>query len=336
MTESEWLTSTDPGAMLALTDPPGMRIEVSKPQTWRYKQLEISDRKLRLFAVACARAALEPGDDQRLANLVDIAERRADDATIDPLRGDAFALATCICSEFVGETETRFIKADIVRVCVMRSAILREHVGVWPEAYERGVLSRTDTAALLREIVGNPFRPVTLCGLERKPFHNQHAHVNKAGGFWLEAECPCCTRFRTPTVTALAQAAYKERLKKTCPDCKGRGTVTWPIQSGTGEFDAPCNQCKGDGTIDTGHLDPNRLAILADALEEAGCDNEEILRHLRGRERCDCDNGERSEKNWQGAWDTWKCAVCDGSDWKPKRSPCVRGCWATDCILGKE
>src|SRR5262249_1841596 len=30
-------------------------------------------------------------------------------------------------------------------------------------------------------------------------------------------------------------------------------------------------------------LDPARLLILADALEEAGCDNEEILAHLRGR-----------------------------------------------------
>ncbi|MGE3808891.1 MAG: hypothetical protein AB7K24_29865 [Gemmataceae bacterium] len=32
----------------------------------------------------------------------------------------------------------------------------------------------------------------------------------------------------------------------------------------------------------TGHLDSLRLAILADALEEAGCNNEELLGHLRG------------------------------------------------------
>lgn len=28
-------------------------------------------------------------------------------------------------------------------------------------------------------------------------------------------------------------------------------------------------------------LDPSRLAVLADALEEAGCTNEDILLHLR-------------------------------------------------------
>jgi hypothetical protein len=33
--------------------------------------------------------------------------------------------------------------------------------------------------------------------------------------------------------------------------------------------------------LPSGHLDPHRLAVLADALEEAGCDNPEILGHLR-------------------------------------------------------
>jgi hypothetical protein len=44
----------------------------------------------------------------------------------------------------------------------------------------------------------------------------------------------------------------------------------------------------------------DRLPILADALEEAGCSNEEILVHCRGP------------------------------------GPHVRGCWAVDLVLGKE
>jgi hypothetical protein len=44
----------------------------------------------------------------------------------------------------------------------------------------------------------------------------------------------------------------------------------------------------------------DRLPVLADALEEAGCDNAEILSHCRGP------------------------------------GPHVRGCWAVDLSLGKE
>jgi hypothetical protein len=51
--------------------------------------------------------------------------------------------------------------------------------------------------------------------------------------------------------------------------------------------------------LPAGHLDRARLAILADALEEAGCTDQTILGHLRGP------------------------------------GPHVRGCWAVDLILGK-
>lgn len=49
----------------------------------------------------------------------------------------------------------------------------------------------------------------------------------------------------TPTVKALAEAAYEQRLNN-------------------------------------GTLDPDRLLVLADALEDAGCTDAEILQHLRG------------------------------------------------------
>ena len=68
----------------------------------------------------------------------------------------------------------------------------------------------------------------------------------------------------TPTVLSLAQAAYEERI------------------------------------MPSDELDPARLAVLSDALEEAGCDDADILNHLRSSE------------------------------------PHVRGCWAVDLLLGKE
>ncbi len=76
--------------------------------------------------------------------------------------------------------------------------------------------------------------------------------------------------WRTPTVLSLAQAAYEQRKR------------AW---------------------ADDGTLDPVRLAILADAIEEAGCPVDSpnpLLAHLRGP------------------------------------GPHTRGCWATDAVLGKE
>jgi hypothetical protein len=54
-----------------------------------------------------------------------------------------------------------------------------------------------------------------------------------------------------------------------------------------------------DRNLPEGTLDPVRLAVLADALEDAGCTDAEILGHLRGP------------------------------------GPHVRGCWAVDVMLGK-
>lgn len=94
---------------------------------------------------------------------------------------------------------------------------------------------KTVQAALLRDIFGNPFRPVAI-----EPV-------------WL-----------TPSVTNLATTAYDERR------------------------------------LPSGELDAARLAVLADALEEAGCDNPDILNHCR----------------------------------QPRDH--VRGCWVLDLLLGKE
>jgi hypothetical protein len=86
---------------------------------------------------------------------------------------------------------------------------------------------------LLRDVFGNPFRPVTLDPV-----------------------------WQTPQVVALAQAACEQR------------------------------------EVPAGTLGPARLAVLADALEDAGCTNCDILDHLHGP------------------------------------GPHVRGCWALDLLLG--
>jgi hypothetical protein len=110
-------------------------------------------------------------------------------------------------------------------------ARLRNKMNSWDREFSRLI-------AMLRDIFGNPFRPVSIS--------------------------PSILTWNDAIVVRLAQAAYEERH------------------------------------LPAGTLDTNRLAVLADALEEAGCTSEDILGHLRGP------------------------------------GPHVRGCWAVDLLLGKE
>jgi hypothetical protein len=99
------------------------------------------------------------------------------------------------------------------------------------------VPERFRQAVLVRDIFGNPFRPVAIA--------------------------PAVLSWNDAVVVRLAQAAYQERH------------------------------------LPAGTLDNGRLAVLADALEEAGCTDAGILGHLRGP------------------------------------GPHVRGCWAVGLCLGK-
>lgn len=72
--------------------------------------------------------------------------------------------------------------------------------------------------------------------------------------------------------------------------------------------------------------DFSAMPILADALEEAGCENQEILRHCRETENL-CPVSYRHLPH----------DYCDGTpaDSRPIRGLHVRGCWCLDLILGK-
>lgn len=78
-------------------------------------------------------------------------------------------------------------------------------------------------------------------------------------------------------------------------------------------------------TLGDGSLDPPPLCVLADAIEEAGCTKEILLRHLRGWDLCECQLGHIPQGRPQ----------CEGG-WAKIPTPHVRGCWAVDLILGKE
>ena len=101
-------------------------------------------------------------------------------------------------------------------------------------------------------------------------------------------------------VRQLAEVAYQERETGECVSCDGKGQHRiYRGEPSQGHDDTQCPWCDGTGRVPTGRLDATSLAVLADALEEAGATDADLLNHLRGP------------------------------------GPHVRGCWVIDLLLGK-
>jgi hypothetical protein len=230
VTESEWLSCADPEKMLA------------------FLRGKATNRKLRLFAVACVRRVWHLLTDARSRDAVEGAERYVD----GHLNEEDFLEVFLSAANALDGISGRFaIYAASAACASVRWVFADENHTQWEpgEPFSDAQLTAKQAArafhpdtdkqqaaqtSLVLDIVGNPFRP---------------ASVSPA--------------WRTPQVVALAQAAYDNH------------------------------------TLPAGELGPARLAVLADALEETGCDNADILSHLRSS------------------------------------GPHVRGCFALDAILGR-
>jgi hypothetical protein len=204
-----------------------------------YLQAGGNDRKALLFIIACMARIWERITEQG-HEWVEVAERIAE-GQLDPVE-------LSYHHDEVGESgleHAHYVASPAEKGVV--HAVMEVFYGVWyspanfwgRELADAGVSSREEEkqaqATLLRDIFGNPFCPAAL------------------DPAWL-----------TPTVKALALAAYRDR------------------------------------TLPPGTLERDRLAVLADALEDAGCTDTDILGHLRGP------------------------------------GPHVRGCRALDLLLGKK
>jgi hypothetical protein len=228
MTPDDWDACTEPQKMLSFLRESG----------------RASERKLRLFGVACCRRIAEVATYRRARAAVEVAERYADGlAAREELlqageaawkgarwtRGGTRSAAVATSQACSAPEEThQFLTCFNVARNYARNIV----PGGKEEAIDRAECGAI--AATLRDIFGPaPFRPVTL-----DP-----------------------TRL-TPEVLSLARASYDERLP-------------------------------------SGELDAERLAVLADALLDAGCDDVVLLQHLRG----------------------------EGPHW--------RGCFAVDAVLSK-
>lgn len=242
----------------------------------------------------------------------------------------------------------------------------RDWAESWASRYSDDKIAGPKAATFLRDIVGNPFRPVRwrhtatlLCGI-----CGQFGHTEEG---WH------------PEVCSLAQAAYDGRCPDTfCTSCSGQGAVEyltlpepyWVQRPGPPDVVEPplpierrsCPDCHGTGRTGGGCLDLVRLAILADALEEAGCPIEEktpcpgCSQYARDPANPYKQPGYRPERDpasgrHEGGWTNCKTCNSGGRDcYRPgvvrqphpllthlrSPGPHVRGCWAVDLILGKE
>ena len=304
MTESEWLSSADPVAMLShmtgtRPDPPGSGV---RRGPWA------TDRKLRLFACACCRLAwaapcprckgtgnaypvVEDGSrygrrvvddcpacrgtglahapDPRGVRAVEVSERYADgEATEGELDK---ALSEC------GELGEIWDGTPIQQANVVCFRLAGMGMPVPPAAQ----------AALLREVFGNPWRPLKAC-LDQQYFERVPQRLDVPVLDLREV-----IRWNDGTVPRIARGIYGWWEK--CKACRGTGTVIGEI----GYWNHLCPDCHGAGGI-MRPFNADDLPVLHDALLDAGADCEELLAHLRSP------------------------------------GPHVRGCWALDLVLGKQ
>ena len=172
------------------------------------------------------------------------------------------------------------------------------------------------TATLLRDIVGNPWRPVTL--------GRQWLACERCNGVSLDDHgCPC--RYsRLRDAGPLAQAAYDERPgARKCRRCNGNRVVMDGREPDGTARCSMCPDCRQTGHIDDGTLDPARLALLADALEDARCIGEwgPLLVRQTPRSIGHIEHGYQPHPIVAHLRDA---------------GPHVRGCHVVDAILGKE
>jgi hypothetical protein len=239
MTEHEWLTTEDPLRML---DWMNEGHQVGKTNMGRMLGLSKAEQDRQRDFVACAwYRYIEPHGEENERHV-----RHVEDH---------------------GRGEPGWETFDATR--------MMEYCRLWAGRGDVGVFRKAG-ASIIRDVVGNPFRPYTLPADERWP--------------------------RDAIVYALALEAYQHRNA-------------------------------------AGELDPFRLSVVADALEDAGCSDAYVLGHLRGVEqlaRLPC-RACAKQKEFYPQYPDIKCNEhCGGYEYIPvKPAPHVRSCHVLEALLGQ-
>jgi hypothetical protein len=233
----------------------------------RFLGENVSERKHRLFACASCRRVWERLPDARSREALDVVERFAD-GRASPEEIEAARHAADAAQQEAALAR----RYDHAEHAVWAATLLeRSRFHGWGSPFSvagQARLGAGDAACLNRE-AGVPNRKQrrgrAVSAMKREAVAQSEVLRDILGNpFRPAAVDPSWLTWRDGTIPKLAQAAYDERQ------------------------------------LPAGTLDLARLAVLADALEEAGCTDEEMLGHLHGP------------------------------------GPHVRGCWVLDWLLGRE
>jgi hypothetical protein len=267
VTEAEWLAATDPKPMLEFFI---SALEQVVGPAWYYRLLRrppprppASDRKLRLFACACCRRVWD--------RIFDPDARRAVEMTERFIEGEVWAeTLAAVRSAAEGEYQRRYLSRHWDgEVAAIATALAPEwRLRQWPCV--GSVLLYTVQAAGRRG-------ELPAWGHEERRRNQEFRQREEAAALCAVVREIVANPFRPAPVVDPAWLAWQS------------GTVPQLARAAYEERRLP------EGT-----LEPARLAVLADALEDAGCCDAELLGHLRGP------------------------------------GPHVRGCRAVDLLLGKE
>ena len=180
----------------------------------------------------------------------------------------------------------------------------------------------------IRDVGGNPFVKVPFWESDGKLWCPSKSSVSGTRGW---DDVTHWVTWRDGTVPKLAMAICEI---KPCSRCM-RGIYSPYVLDG-------CPDCNGTGR-EPWRADLNDFAILADALEEAGCDETAILDHLRGAEKCPCKMGIRTKEvcirheplfwadDSKQSDFTVACSIYRGSGFRPVAH--TRDCWVLNLFL---
>jgi hypothetical protein len=219
---------------------------------------KISDRKFRHVACAFVRQVWHLLTNEQCRKAVELAEQYAEGEATDQEMADMLSSIVTLRRQTI-----------FARCCCSETAVLA--VGELVDILPSYGVSLVELARIIRDIVRYPSRLAALCGYRefscgfcrgtgkayavdailpgRIPVNPRLADCICCCGTGMqdhakESPCSLCVLIRSSEVTSLALAACQRR-------------------------------------IDDTHLDSFRLCLVADALEEAGCDEQLLLTHLR-------------------------------------------------------